>query len=302
MSTLSLRVQYRPIRIGWCLEGGNREQFRRALRFTHSFAGGRFNPLIPVDVPELAENLLDRFGVDVLFPLEESEKIGGFIEGHDYLRWPEFQKAQLFHERWEDRPPYGALVDIYHVARRIREEDIGEGPEPPFRGALYSWDEVDPLRDVLLATVGAYPAPSPEVPDYEDLFARVLKADKVPLRLDEPLPADLNTRLTPSRLSTEELHLEAQLQQRECRIPDRDAGQLRHRSIAGIGTHPGGRRKRHRVDRQLGHRLERRAARRADHRWALPVERRGQPPPSDSAALEARRRPEWVCLGGPQRA
>ena len=105
MSTLSLRVKYRPIRIGWCLESGNREQFRRALRFTHSFAGGRFNPLIPVDAPELAENLLDRFRVDVLFPLEESEKISGFIKGHDYLRWPEFQKAQLFHERWEDRPP-----------------------------------------------------------------------------------------------------------------------------------------------------------------------------------------------------
>ena len=29
------------------------------------------------------------------------------------------------------------------------------------------------MRDVLLATVGAYPAPSAEVPDYEDLFARV---------------------------------------------------------------------------------------------------------------------------------
>ena len=36
----------------------------------------------------------------------------------------------------------------------------------------------------------------------------MLKADKVALRLDEPLPADLNTRLTPSRLSTEELTLE----------------------------------------------------------------------------------------------
>ncbi len=63
MSTLSLRVKYRPIRIGWCLERGSWDQLRRALRLTHSFAGGRFNPLIPVDSPELAENLLDRFHV-----------------------------------------------------------------------------------------------------------------------------------------------------------------------------------------------------------------------------------------------
>ena len=95
-----------------------------------------------------------------------------------------------------------------HVARRIREEDIAEGPEPTLRGALYSWDEGDPLSDVLLATVGAYPAPSTDVPDYERLFTRELKADSVTLRLDEPLPANINMRLTPSRLSAEELSLE----------------------------------------------------------------------------------------------
>ena len=208
MSTLSLRVKYRPIRIGWCLRRGNWDQFRSALRLTHSFAGGRFNPLIPVDAPDLAEDLLDRFRVDVLFPLEETEEIAGFIKSHDYLRWPEGGKPQLFHERWEDRPAYGAIVDVYHVARRIREEDIGEGPEPPFRGTLYTWEENDPLRDVLLATVGAYPAPSAEVPDYPSLFTRALKAETVALRPDDPLPADINTRLTPSRLSTEELTLE----------------------------------------------------------------------------------------------
>jgi hypothetical protein len=40
-----------------------------ALRLTHAFAGGRFNPLIPVDVPELAEDLIDRFRIDLLFPV-----------------------------------------------------------------------------------------------------------------------------------------------------------------------------------------------------------------------------------------
>ena len=129
MGTLSLDVKYRPIRVGWCLQSGNWGQLRHALQLTHSFAGGRLNPLIPVDVPELAEYLLDRFRIDVLFPLEQSEGITGFIKSHEYLRWPEFGTPQLFHERWEERPAYGAIVDVYHVARRIREKDIGEGPE-----------------------------------------------------------------------------------------------------------------------------------------------------------------------------
>ena len=208
MGTLSLRVKYRPIRVGWCLQSGNWGQLRHALQLTHSFAGGRLNPLIPVDAPKLAEYLLDRFRIDVLFPLEQSEGITDFIKSHEYLRWPEFRTPQLFHERWEERPAYGAIVDVYHVARRIREKDIGEGPEPPFRGTLYSWEENDPLRDVLLATVGEYPAPSAEVPDYPALFTRALKAETVALRPDAPLPADINARLTPSRLSIEELTIE----------------------------------------------------------------------------------------------
>ena len=76
MSTLSLRVQYRPIRIGWCLESRNRDQFRRALRLTHSFAGGRFNPLIPGDSEELAESLLDRFRSTSCFPSGRTKESG----------------------------------------------------------------------------------------------------------------------------------------------------------------------------------------------------------------------------------
>ena len=91
MSTLSLRVKYRPMRIGWCLENGSWDQLRRALQLTHSFAGGRFNPLIPVGSPNLAEDLLDRFHVDVLFPLEENDEITAFVKAHDYLQWPEFE-------------------------------------------------------------------------------------------------------------------------------------------------------------------------------------------------------------------
>jgi hypothetical protein len=47
--------------IGWCIESHEREQLHAALRLIHAFAGGRFNPVIPVDAPELGENLVDNF-------------------------------------------------------------------------------------------------------------------------------------------------------------------------------------------------------------------------------------------------
>ena len=205
MSTLSLRVHYRPVRIGWCVQSGNWDQLGEALRLTHAFAGGKFNPIIPVDQPELAAFLLDRFRVDVLFPVETVEPVATFVKAHDYLMWPNVGDGQLFHEKWEDRPPYAAFMDIYHVARRIYDNAIHDVAEPKIRASLFSWDADDPLAIILIATVGAYPTASVAIPNYERLLEEWLCGERILLRSDEALPADLNSRLTPSRLCAEEL-------------------------------------------------------------------------------------------------
>lgn len=85
MGSLSLHVRYRPVRIGWCVESQRFDQLESAFRLTHAFVGGRFNPVVPVDVPELAEYLVDRFRVDLLFPLADTEPIASFVKAHDYL-------------------------------------------------------------------------------------------------------------------------------------------------------------------------------------------------------------------------
>ena len=205
MSSLSLHTQYRPIRIGWCVQSGNWDQLGTALRFTHALAGGKFNPIIPVDQTKLATYLLDRFRVDFLFPVEKAEPITTFINAHDYLMWPEFDYRRLFCEGWEGRPPYATLADIYHVARRIYEGEIKNSAEPRIRASLLSWQADDPLAMVLLATTGAYPPASTTVPSYERLLEERLCAETIQLHPDEPLPAGLNSMLTPSRLCVDEL-------------------------------------------------------------------------------------------------
>jgi hypothetical protein len=69
---IHLRARYRPIRIGWCIQGGSLEEYRRALRFTHTMWGGRFNPLVPIDDPELARLLIKAYRVDCLYFLSDS--------------------------------------------------------------------------------------------------------------------------------------------------------------------------------------------------------------------------------------
>lgn len=199
MGSLSLRVRYRPIRIGWCVESGNLAQLATAFRLAHAFAGGCFNPVIPVNDAELAENLLDRFRVDLLFPIAGSDPITQFIGAHDYLHWPSFSKT-LFHEAWQHIPPRAAFVDVYHSAMALRE---ARGRRRKI--VLPTWDDGDPLDLVLLAMVGGYPDASQEVPNYREMLTRVLGAEDITIQSGASIPPELQTRLTPSRLTTVDL-------------------------------------------------------------------------------------------------
>ena len=95
METLSMRIRYRPLRIGWCLSDGDIAGLQKALRLTHTLWGGRFNPIIPVGDFELGRQLVTLFRVDVLFPLSEDEIVKTFIERFPYIPNP-FSSQDLF--------------------------------------------------------------------------------------------------------------------------------------------------------------------------------------------------------------
>ena len=97
-------------------------------------------------------------------------------------------------------PPLCAFVDIYHAARSIREARVRRR-----KLLLPTWQDDDPLAAVLLATVGSYPGPSSSVPDYEKMVSEILGTETVVLGPTDPVPPEIRTRLTPSRLTTVDL-------------------------------------------------------------------------------------------------
>src|SRR6266436_4779378 len=70
---------YRPVRIGWVVEDGSLSQLVTATSWSTCLWGGRFNPIIPMDDAELANNLIATFGVDVLIPVVASDSTSAFI-------------------------------------------------------------------------------------------------------------------------------------------------------------------------------------------------------------------------------
>lgn len=117
MTNLSLSIRYRPVRIGWCVRHGNWDDLRHALRLTHIFWGGTFNPVIPVGDPS-ATQLVRQFHVDTLFPVNASQEATEFAKQSQAVGWP------LLGDEIVDRFKNGApnFLDISHPLIKIARE------------------------------------------------------------------------------------------------------------------------------------------------------------------------------------
>src|SRR5271166_2523963 len=204
MGPISLRVSYRPLRIGWCIEGENLDHFAKAVALSHVFWGGRFNPIIPCSNRELAEALIRAFNVDVLYNVSGTAAVDNFIKEFPYIQWPDFH-PQLFVERGSGPERQPTMLDVAHPAQHLYESYVDRREKPAIDAAMYSWDQADPLRLALLATCGLYPPEVDTGRDYSRLFQKAFALTPTAVALTDPLPADLFRKLTPNHLTTVEL-------------------------------------------------------------------------------------------------
>ena len=186
MTTLSVSVRYRPIRIGWCVREGDLAALREVLKLTFTMWGGRYNPVIPVDNFDLAGRLVRLFRVDVLWPASNDELVKQFIARFPHLPSP-FLHNELFssHPNGRRSP---LMVDIYHPIRRLYEDHFKNNALPKVNVAIFEWQADDPMGDVLLQMFGAIPPPEVTGTDYCALLKRDLSARAVPLAPSQPLP------------------------------------------------------------------------------------------------------------------
>jgi len=199
VSTNIVRIRYRPLRLGWCVREGNWDDLRKILRYAHTLWGGMFSPILSIGDTDHAVRLARLYEVDALMPAEEDVALTTFVERFPYLRWPGVHR-RLFIEGGGGRG-HTTCLDIYHPVRRIYEKHVDGKQEPRIAARLFDWDVTDPLRDVFLAQFGAYPAPQEIHLDYGEMVERNLKAERVSLPLDGPVPAEAYKELTPSVLS-----------------------------------------------------------------------------------------------------
>ena len=203
MATESVRIRYRPLRLGWCVREGNWDDLRAVLRSAHTLWGGVFNPILSIGDADHAARVVRLYEVEALFPAAEDLQLRAFADRFSHLRWATLHRA-LFIQGSGGRG-HATFLDIYHPVRSLYEQHVEGKQEPGVKATLYEWAAADPLGDVFLAQFGAYP-PREEIHlDYGGMVERNLKGTKVVLPIDGPVPAEVYKQLTPSALSGFEL-------------------------------------------------------------------------------------------------
>ena len=202
MSTLNINVQYRPIRVGWCIRENNFDDYKKALQLSHTLWGGRYNPLIPIGNIDQAYELINLFKVDVLFPINDEKSIVEFINKFPHLPWPHHFDKGLFIRWMQKKEP--VFLDIFQSALRLRSDLNKENAFSEFQLKLINWEDDDPLSTIFNAMFGCPPSKDElEIEfDYKEIIAETLTTNTIHINSTEIIDSALISVPTINWLST----------------------------------------------------------------------------------------------------
>jgi len=191
MSSLSVHVQYRPIKIGFCIRENNLEDYKKALQLTHTLWGGKYNPLIPIGNDEYAaRRIIAFFKPDVLYPITSDDALINFIKQFPHIPWPFELNKELFSggALWDKQPNF---LDIHNAARKLRDDAIKNNNIAKQLLTLIKWDAKDPLAPMFEAMFGSYPTQHEIDCNYDKLLSKLLPTNEITLDQNESIPSSI---------------------------------------------------------------------------------------------------------------
>lgn len=187
MDTIRVNIAYRPLRICWLIKEGDFVAFREAVRINHALWGGRFNPIVVVDRASESRAIVDAFRADIVQPLGAGEEIKSFAATFKHLISPFFHD-NIFLD--QGRGARAQVLDVQNAMVFVRDKpECKQIQEREPR--IYKWATEDPLADVFLMQLGAYPDKETTHIDYESMFKGAFGATEITMDLGAALPVDL---------------------------------------------------------------------------------------------------------------
>ncbi len=205
MSTLDVRITYRPVRVGFVVREGQMEDLVSAARLAALVWGGIRNPIIPIGLnASFPDQLIKLFQIDVLHGIGSSSEIKTFIDRHQYLKPPLDLSSSFFYEDWATKrwkPSYWDVVQI--ISHYWDKEFKGQSSS---NCALLKWDPTDDLSGLFSLIFGEYARDVLKLKeDYEDAFTRRLRSLVQRISSGEAVPDVFARCVTPLILTADNL-------------------------------------------------------------------------------------------------
>lgn len=198
MPSIGINVNYRPLKIGYCLREGNLDELRQASLINTYLSGGILNPIIPISDSDGEEEIKKKVLYtcpDILFAFDDSlKKRFAFLE-RDYLPSP-FQFRDGIYCEYEGRHYFQSL-DIELIIRDIWDTFMKVSSKKYSNCILPKWDSSDELSLLFSIIFGEFTLKNNFKNDYEKSYLRGLKAKLVNIKVNDILTREIFECVTP---------------------------------------------------------------------------------------------------------
>ena len=167
MASTNVRVAYRPVRVGFLLRAGSRDDVRAAARLATVLWGGVYHALLPVEDVEQARQLVARFRPDILHPVVADERLAEVVAACPYLAWP--RNLEYF-EGFEPHEGELPFLDVRPAMGAIYAELRLQRASPWVRP---TWDDGE-FASLLGVLYGEY-----EDGEFTEWYLRALRAGQL---------------------------------------------------------------------------------------------------------------------------
>ncbi len=207
MTLEDVRIEYRTLRIGFCVRNNNIDDVIVASKLNTLLWGGAYNPIIPVGAPdELDHQLMRLFQVDVLIPIFESQEIKDFIEKYKWARFPlSYHTNSIFSEdAYQRDKKVVTVLDVSQIIRKLWDKDFKFIKTGNSNCAFPKWKQSDPDKNLFTLIFGEYPDEK-LLFKYEENYKKALRAVEIKIEKAKSVPVKLATTISPIALTEHEI-------------------------------------------------------------------------------------------------
>ncbi len=207
MATANFTIKYRPVRIGFLVKEGSVEDLIKVAGINTLLWGGIYNPIIPVSKDKrFAEQLLNLFSVDTLFPTSHTKEIDEIIKANRFLRDPGHYAQNIFYEDWGTKKNIIAYLDSLNIVDYYWNHEFRHKPKDyESNFALVKWEDDDGFKNLFSILFGCFPTTHNLREDFKVAFLKGLRSKEIKISPNDSVTKNLGESIYPLKSTGLEL-------------------------------------------------------------------------------------------------